>query len=117
MDEEIKNLIDEYVKQIESKETDLVFLKREIDKIIFHAQGEMKKASTDLDQKFDTNSLTEEEYLKLFREEKEKVLQKTKEKLDSLVQGIEEVSTKREESVKADEEKIKELRKKLDLPN
>lgn len=117
MDEEIKNLIEEYIKRIESKEADLVLLKREIDKIIFHAQSEMRKTSTDLDQKFDRSSLTEEEYLKLFREEKEKILLRTKERLDSLIQGIEEVSAEREKGVKADEEKIKELRKRLDLPD
>lgn len=88
MDQEIKNLIDEYVKQIESKESDLLLLKRKIDEIIFHAQKEMKDIVSDLDAKFNANDITEEEYLKLMREQKAVILQKTKEKLDSFVQSI-----------------------------
>jgi hypothetical protein len=117
MDEEIKKLIEEFVKQIESKEADLVFFRSEIDKIIFRAKSNIKKVSTDLDEKFNAYIISEEEYLKLFREEKEKIIQRTKEKLDSLVQGIEKVSAKREEVAQADEEKIKELRKQLNLPS
>lgn len=117
MDEEIKNLIEEYVKQIENKEADIVLLKREIDKIVFHGQKEMKDVLANLDTKFDENNITEEQYLEMLRAEKEKILQKTKERLDLLVQGIGGVSAQREKVLKADEDKIKELRKKLDLPD
>ena len=96
MDEEIKNLIDEYVKQIEGKETDLVLLKRKIDEIIFHAQTGMKAALADLDARFDENKITEQEYLKLMREQKSTILQKIKEKLDLLVQSTEGISAQRE---------------------
>ncbi len=115
MDEEIQKIVQEYVKQIESKEADLVFLQREIDKVIFLAQKKVKDVMVELDAKFDENSISEEEYLSLLRAEKEKILLNTKESLDKLVQGIEGVSTKREKGVKENEDEIKALRKKLNL--
>ena len=59
-------------------------MKRKIDEIIFHAQAEMKAILTDLDAKFDENKITEEEYLKLMREQKSTILGKTKEKLERI---------------------------------
>lgn len=105
MDEEIKNLVEEYVKQIESKEADFVLLKKGIDEIISHAQKEIGDTIADLDVKFDEHNITEEEYLALLRAEKGKILQKTKKRLGSLIQGIEETSAHREEVSMADENK------------
>ena len=115
MDEEIKNLINEYVKQIESKEADFVLLKREIDEIIFHAQNEMEIVLTDLDSKFDENKITEEEYLKLMGEQKSTILQNTKKRLDDVVTSIEGISIEREKVAQANADKINDLKKELGL--
>jgi len=115
MDQEIKDLIEKYVKQIESKEVDLVFLKKEIDKIIYNAHIEMKGILSDLDVKFNAYSITEEEYIYLVRKERENIVQNTKEKLDVLVQGIEVVSAQRKKISGIDKNKLKDLRQKLNL--
>jgi len=85
IDTELQNLIDEYVKQVESKEDDLVGLKRNIDGIISVSKQEIKNAMSDLDKKFDANEISEEDYLVKLRTEKENIFKKTKEKLDSLL--------------------------------
>jgi len=85
IDSELQNLIDEYVKQVESKEGDLIGLKNNIDEIISLAQTELKKLMTGLDVKFDANEISEEEYLAKLRAEKENILKRTKEKLGSLL--------------------------------
>jgi hypothetical protein len=85
IDSELQNLIDEYIKQVESKEGDLVGLKNNIDGIISITQIEFKKVIADLDVKFDANEISEEEYLAKLRAGKKSILEKTKEKLDSLL--------------------------------
>ncbi len=89
IDTELQNLINEYVKQIESKEKDLTSFNQEIEKIIADAKKELKLMTTDLDVKFDASNFSEEEYLTLFRKDKAEILEKTKEKLNSLVKGLE----------------------------
>ncbi len=93
IDLELQNLINEYVKQIEAKEDDLVGLKRNIDGIISVSKQELKKATADFDKKFDANEISEEEYLVKFRTEKENILSKTKEKLDSLLNKYQKIYT------------------------
>jgi uncharacterized protein (DUF342 family) len=91
IDPEIQNLIDEYVEQIESKEEDLTGLKRNIDGIISFARQELSRATSALDKKFDNNEISEEEYLTEFRAQKEDILKKTKEKLNSLLVRYEKI--------------------------
>ena len=88
MDPEIQNLIDEYIKQVEDKEGDLLAFQAKIDGIISDSKKELATTTADLDAKFDENKISEEEYLKMFREKKENILKETKEKLDSLVQSL-----------------------------
>ena len=85
IDPELQNLIDEYVKQVENKEDDLVGLKRNIDGIISVSKQEISSTIADLDKKFDANEISEEEYLAKLRAGKEGIITKTKEKLDSLL--------------------------------
>lgn len=91
IDAELQNLINEYVKQIESKEEDLVGLKRNIDGITSVAKQELKQAISELDKKFDANEISEEEYLVKLRAEKEKILNQTKEKLDAFLVQYEKI--------------------------
>jgi len=115
MDEEFKKLIDDYVKQIEDKETDLTLLKNKIDEIVHGARTEMGSVSGNLDLKFESNEISEEEYLNLLRKEKATILQKTEEKLSSLVGEIEKTSIERQESEKADVEKLNKLKEELGI--
>lgn len=85
MDTELQNLINEYVKQIENKEEDLVNLKRNIEDIISFEKGELEQTITELDKCFDKNEISEEEYLTKLRAEKENILNKTKEKLKTFL--------------------------------
>jgi len=85
MDDEIKNLIEEYIKKIEDKEEELTLFKKEIDKIIFESKKELQQVTVDLDAKFDANNISEEEYLVFFRKSKEDILKKTKEKMATLI--------------------------------
>jgi len=85
IDPELQKLIEEYVKQVESKEDDLVGLKRNIDGIISASKQELKNATTSLDKAFNDNKISEAEYLAKFRAEKEGILNKTKEKFNSLL--------------------------------
>ena len=89
IDSELQNLIDEYIKQVESKEDDLVGLKTNIDDIISLAQTELKKMIASLDIKFNANEISEEGYLAKLRAEKENILKRTKDKLNSLVKSLE----------------------------
>lgn len=91
IDAELQNLINEYVKQIESKEEDLVGLKRNIDGITSVAKQELKQAISELDKKFDANEISEEGYLVKLRAEKENILNKTKEKLDAFLAQYEKI--------------------------
>ncbi len=93
IDPELQNLIDEYVKQIESKEDDLIGLKRNIDGIISVSKRELDSTTTSLEKKFNTNEISEEEYLTKFRAEKENILNNTKEKLDALLVKYEKIYT------------------------
>ncbi len=88
IDQEIKNLIDEYVKKIEDKEAELTLFKKEIEQILSDSKEELVRATANLDAKFNDNNITEEEYLAELREEKEVILKNTKERLDLLVQGL-----------------------------
>lgn len=85
IDTELQNLIDEYVKQVEKKEDDLVGLKRNIDGIISVSKQELKNATINLDKKFNANEISEDQYLASIRAEKENILKKAKEKMDSLM--------------------------------
>lgn len=89
MDEEIKNLIEEYVKKIEDKEEELTSFKKEIDLIIFESKKELQKVTSELDVKFNSNNISEEEYLGLFRKNKEDILKSAKEKMNALIQSLE----------------------------
>ncbi len=91
IDSELQNLIDEYVKQVESKEDDLLGLRRNIDGIISASKQELKSATAGLDKKFNAHEISEEEYLAQFRAEKENILKKAKEKFDSLLKSYEKV--------------------------
>jgi glucose-6-phosphate-specific signal transduction histidine kinase len=87
-EQEIKNLIEEYVKSIEGKEEELTSFKSSIDKILNESKKELQKVTSDLDAKFDSNNLSEEEYLTLFKQAKEDILKNTKEQLDLLIQNL-----------------------------
>ena len=91
IDVELQNLIDEYVKQVEAKEDDLLGLKSNIDGIILTSKNEMGKVTTSLDKAFNANKISEEEYLTKFRAEKENILKRTKEKLDALLVKYERI--------------------------
>jgi len=85
IDPEVQKLIDEFVEQVEKKEGELTSSKRDIDVIIAKAENELESVTTGLDAKFNTNEISEEEYLVEFRKEKANILKNTKEKLDSLL--------------------------------
>ena len=85
MDTELQNLINEYVKQIENKEEDLVNLKRNIEDIISFEKEELEQTIIELDKCFDKNEISEEEYLTKLRAEKENIINKTKEKLKTFL--------------------------------
>ncbi|MFA5751171.1 MAG: hypothetical protein WC898_02675 [Candidatus Paceibacterota bacterium] len=85
MDTELQNLINEYVKQIENKEEDLVNLKQNIEDIISFEKEELEQTITELDKCFDKNEINEEEYLTKLRAEKENIINKTKEKLKTFL--------------------------------
>lgn len=88
MDQEIKSLIVEYIKKIEDKEEILTLFKSDIEKIISDSKKELEEILKILDIKFNNHNMSEEEYLKLFRKAKEDILEKTKVKLDSLVNSL-----------------------------
>lgn len=88
MDNEIKDIIEEYVGQIENKEADIVSLKKEIDIIIDGAKKDMASLLAELDKKFDEGGITEQEYMDMARKEKELILEKAKGRLDLLVHEI-----------------------------
>jgi hypothetical protein len=85
IDQEIKNLIEEYVKKIEDKEEELTLFKKEIDSIISESKKELQQVTTDLEVKFNANEINEEEYLISFRKSKEDILKRAKEKMDVLI--------------------------------
>lgn len=91
IDLELQNLIDEYVKQVESKEEDLVGLKRNIDGIISASKRELQNHTLDLDKKFNGNEINEEEYLSEFRKVKENILKSAKEKLNSIIVNYQKI--------------------------
>ncbi len=91
IDTELQNLINEYVRQIENKEEDLVGLKRNIDGITSVAKQDLKNTVSVLDKEFDANEIGEEEYLTRLRTEKQNILNKTKEKLDVFLGKYEKI--------------------------
>ena len=88
MDEEIKNLIDVYTKQIEERGDNLLLFRSKIDVILINSSNEFEQLQVGLDKKFEDENLSEEKYLTLFREGKENILKQTKEKLDTLVANL-----------------------------
>lgn len=91
LDTELQNLINGYVKQIESKVDDLAGLKRNIDSITSGSERELQQVIFELDKNFDAHEISEEEYLVKMRAEKENILKRAKEKLDSLLINYEEL--------------------------
>jgi len=67
---DLANLINEYVKKIESKEEEMLFLKAKINDILKRAERRMELKISELDNLFNLHKINEEEYLKLLREEK-----------------------------------------------
>ncbi len=86
--QEIKKLIAEYVKKLEDKEGELTAFKKEIEAIISTSKEDLAKATTDLDLRFNNNEISEDEYLSLFRDQKQSILLATKGKLDALVKNL-----------------------------
>lgn len=88
IEQEIQNLIEEYIKKVEEKESDLISFKEKIGEIISGSEKEFTDTVSDLDNKFELNDIGEEEYLTLIREKKEMIFNNVKEKLDSLVSSL-----------------------------
>jgi hypothetical protein len=88
IDKEIQKVIDDYVEKISENEEALLKLKSDIDQIIHNSEKELIELENNLDQKFNTNVLSEEEYLKLFKNNKENILSKTKQKMDELLASL-----------------------------
>lgn len=88
IDKEIQKIIDDYVQKVIDNEESLFKLKNDIDQIINNSEEELMKMEDSIDQKFNKNLINEEEYLRVFRENKEIILQKTKEKLEDLVKSL-----------------------------
>jgi predicted PilT family ATPase len=98
---DLKDLINEYVKQIESKEKEMLFLKAQINDVSKQAERQMELKMKELENLFNLNKISEEEYLKLLREEKNKILNEMKDKLNLLLANLERKQT-------ADLEKLEE---------
>jgi len=88
MEEEIKKLIEDYVKQIEAKEPELTLFKKNIEDIKYNAHKKLSKVLADLDIKFNEYQIDEQEYLRLLTLEKNNILEKTQEDLDLLVKNL-----------------------------
>lgn len=88
IDKEIQKIIDDYVEKIAENEEALLKLKYDIDQIIHNSEKELIELENNLDQKFNTNVLSEEEYLTLFKKNKENILSKTKQKMDELLASL-----------------------------
>jgi hypothetical protein len=86
---DLANLINEYVKKIESKEEEMLFLKAKINDILKRAERRMELKISELDNLFNLHKINEEEYLKLLREEKNKILNETRDKLNFLLSDLE----------------------------
>jgi thymidylate kinase len=86
---DLANLINEYVKKIESKEEEMLFLKAKINDILKRAERRMELKISELDDLFNLHKINEEEYLKLLREEKNKILNETRDKLNLLLSDLE----------------------------
>lgn len=113
MDEELKKLIDDYVKEIEKREDDIRSLKNGIHHIISKAKKEMEDAAADLEEKFQSNTITEGEYLESIKKEKVRITSEVKSKLENFVQETARKSDSRQETKAAEGARIEELRKSL----
>jgi hypothetical protein len=89
IDQDIQKIIDEYVEKIQDKENELVSFKDKVDGIISSSENELEIVTKNLDERFNKNSINEEEYIKEFRIEKENILNRTKDELNSLVKSLE----------------------------
>lgn len=84
MDQELQELIIEYVKKIEAKESDINLIKIKVNNILDDAKKETEILITNLDIKFNENKISEGEYLIQLREEKDKILNIVKNKLSQI---------------------------------
>lgn len=84
MDQELQELIIEYVKKIEAKESDINLIKIKVNNILDDAKKETEILITNLDIKFNENKISEEEYLIQLQQEKDKILNIVKNKLSQI---------------------------------
>ena len=120
IDAELKNLIDEYIKEIENKEGDLVSFKKMVDGVISDSKKSLDQTKENLEKRFEANEITEEEYLSLFRESKKSVLEEAKIKFSTLLSDLssgglvlDKEGKERMLREKEDASKLDEIRKSL----
>ena len=120
IDAELKNLIDEYIKEIENKEGDLVSFKKMVDGVISDSKKSLDQTQENLEKRFEANEITEEEYLSLFRESKKSVLEEAKIKFSTLLSDLssgglvlDKEGKERMLREKEDASKLDEIRKSL----
>lgn len=112
MEQELKQVIDEYIRAIEANESQLVHVKAKIDVYVARAEQELQGYISALDVKFDANEVTEEEFLAQVRSRKAEILADTKTKLNDLVATLQSGAS---EGSSIDEAKLAELKKRLNL--
>ena len=120
IDAELKNLIDEYIKEIENKEGDLVSFKKMVDGVISDSKKSLDQTKENLEKRFEAKEITEEEYLSLFRESKKSVLEEAKIKFSTLLSDLssgglvlDKEGKERMLREKEDASKLDEIRKSL----
>ena len=85
IDSELQKIIDDYVEQIQEKEEDVLRLTEGIERVTAGTQKRLAEVEAKLDEQFEKEEITEEEYLLRFREEKEKVIQEAKDEFNALI--------------------------------
>jgi len=91
IDKDIQELVDNFIEEVNSYEGELTSFKGGVDEVIVAAKEKVQRLAKVLDEKFEEdNSMTEEDYLKLFREKKEVILKEVKDSLSALIKDLEQ---------------------------
>lgn len=89
MDTDLQKLVDDFIKEINTYEGELASFKNNVDGILSETKNKANRLVAALDKKFDEESMSEEDYLRLLKEKKKEILDETKTNLDLLLKGLE----------------------------
>ena len=100
MNQDLQNLLEEYLAQVETREGDLTTLNQEINFHLLNAKSRLQTATAELEQKLDAEEIDEEHFFQSLQEARDLIQKETKQKFEQLLANLEEKHSNENNGVK-----------------